>query len=91
MAVTSMLINIPPLEMESLVAAGGLLPIFARTGVELTLIEVTPTLVSGSCRIPPNPTPINVVGSSRAECLTKLLAQLTPGPGVDAPVIPVPE
>ena len=89
-AVSTMIINIPPLEMESLMAAAGLLQIVSRTGVDMTMVEVTPTLHSASCRIPPNPNPLTVVGSSRAECLTKLLGMLT-GAGVDAPVVPVPE
>lgn len=86
-AINTLIINIPPLEPESMVAAAGLLQIFALTGVELTMVEITPTLHSASCRIPPNTTPLTAVGSSRAECLAKLLVMLTPATP-DVPAVP---
>jgi H+/gluconate symporter-like permease len=78
--VTSLLINIPPLEPESLVAAGALLPLVAGTGVELTLVQVEEGKFAASCLIPPSTSPIAVTGASRAECLTKLVAILVPTP-----------
>ena len=87
MAVSSMLINIPPLEPASLVAAGAILSLIKDTGVELTLTEVNPGQFAASCLIPPATMPVAVTGTSRAECLTRLVALLTPVPTLP----PVPE
>ena len=78
LATSALRINIPPLEPESLRVAALLLPIVAGTGVELTLVELAPDQFAASCLIPPNPMPIAVTGASRADCLTQLLAALTP-------------
>lgn len=86
MAVSSMLINIPPLEPESLVAAGAILPMISSTGMELTLVQVDEGQFALSCLIPPGPMPLAVTGTSRADCLTQLVALLDPTP--ELPSVP---
>ena len=75
---SSLMINIPPLEPGAIGAAAGLLPIVAVTGVELTLVQVSDGAYAASCRIPPAPAPLSVTGSSMADCLSQLLVLLTP-------------
>lgn len=76
--VSSMMINIPPLEPESLLAAGVILPMIASTGMELTLTQVDEGQFALSCLIPPSTLPLAVTGVSRADCLTQLVLLLDP-------------
>ena len=86
MAVSSLIINIPPLEPESLVAAGAILPMIASTGMELTLVQVDEGQFALSCLIPPSQLPLAVTGVSRADCLTQLYVLLNPTPS--SPSVP---
>jgi len=91
MAVSSLLINIPPLEPESLIAAGTILTLIKDTGVELTLVQVDEGQFAASCLIPPSTMPLAVTGTSRADCLAKLVVLLTPAATPDLPPVPEPE